>query len=65
MDGIESIALKNKDENYELDNTFKLYIDDYCEVGYLEDIKENDMYLINKWKLIFFHCVKLDDYFFI
>lgn len=39
------------------------FFDDYCKVSYLEDIKENDVYLINKWKLVFFHCIELDDYF--
>lgn len=39
------------------------FFDDYWKLSYLEDIKENDVYLLNKWKLVFFHCIELDDYF--
>ena len=46
-----------------LESLFLEYFDDYCKVSYLEDIKENEVCLINKWKLIFFHCIELDDYF--
>ena len=46
-----------------LEGLFLKYFTDYCNISYLEDIKENDVYLINKWKLIFFHCIELDEYF--
>lgn len=46
-----------------MEGLFLKFFDDYCKVSYLEDIKENDVYLINKWKLVFFHCIELDDYF--
>ena len=43
---------------------FGKYFTDYCEIKYLEDIKESEYYLIKKWKNIFYHCVQLDDYFY-
>ena len=56
--------LQKPENPFELKELFLDYFNDYCKISYLEDIKENDLYLINKWKLIFFHCVELDDYFF-
>ncbi len=59
-----SSDLINEADPIQLKELFLDYFDDYCKVSYLEDIKENDLYLINKWKFIFFHNVELDDFFF-
>ena len=55
---------KNLEEKIELNESFTTYFNDYCQISYLNDIKENQIYLLNKWKLIFFHCVQLDDFYF-
>ena len=60
----------NFDKNLEeivlsqLDSSFEKYFNDYCTISYLEDIKDKDVYLINKWKYIFHQCVTLDDLFY-
>ena len=45
---------KNLDENLELAQSFSIYFNDYCKISYLNDIKESHLYLLNKWKFIFF-----------
>ena len=58
---------KKQIEPFDLVNVytdFGKYFTDYCEIKYLEDIKESEYYLIKKWKNIFYHCVQLDDYFY-
>lgn len=55
---------KELDEKIELNESFTIYFNDYCKISYLNDIKENHLYLFNKWKCIFFHCVKLDDFYY-
>ena len=49
--------LLNEADPIQLKELFLDYFDDYCKVSYLEDIKESDLYLINKWKFFFFHNV--------
>ena len=55
---------KKLEEKIELNESFTNYFNDYCKISYLNDIKESHLYLLNKWKFIFFHCVKLDDLYF-
>lgn len=55
---LEEIALG------ELDSSFEKYFNDYCAISYLEDIKDIDVYLLNKWQFIFHQCITLDDLFF-
>ena len=55
---------KEEEKPIELKELFLDYFQDYCKISYLEDIKENEIYLINKWKCIYFHCVELDVYFY-
>ena len=65
LDDLDSaIGLDEEQKPFELNEEFEKYFYDYCKIKYLEDIKEEDYYLVNKWKLIFYHCVQLDDYFF-
>ena len=66
LDSDEKFEISSKEEEkpIELKELFLDYFQDYCKISYLEDIKENEVYLINKWKCIFFHCVELDDYFY-
>ena len=63
-DEMLEIASKEEEKPIELKELFLDYFQDYCKISYLEDIKENEVYLINKWKCIYFHCVELDDYFY-
>ena len=62
-DSVISPEDKKLEEKIELNESFTTYFNDYCKISYLNDIKENHLYLLNKWKLIFFHCVKLDDFY--
>ena len=50
-------------ELIDVDKQFYKYFDDYCKISYLQDIKNEDVYLINRWKFIFYHCVMLDGLF--
>ena len=59
-----SEELQKEEKPIQLEELFLDYFNDYCKISYLEDIKESDLYLINKWKLIFLHNVELDDYFY-
>ena len=68
LDDINSndISKENKEPenlNLNLSGLLLNYFNDYCNISYLEDIKQNDVYLINKWKLLFYHSIELDDYF--
>ena len=54
----------NLEEKIELNESFTTYFNDYCKISYLNDIKEKHLYLLNKWKFIFFQCVIFDDFYF-
>ena len=54
-------------EPFDLENAypdFGKYFTDYCNIKYLEDIKESEYYLIKKWEMIFYQSIQLDDYFY-
>ena len=54
-------------EPFDLENAypdFGKYFTDYCNIKYLEDIKESEYYLIKKWEMIFYQSIQLDDFFY-
>ena len=64
---LEANDMKNEEKSekkIELFDNFTEYFDDYCKISYLEDLKEENVYLINKWKFLFYHCAQFDDYLF-
>ena len=64
MDSSEVIKQFKKElELVDLDKQFYKYFEDYCKISYLKDIKNEDLYIINKWKFIFYHCIMLDGLF--
>ena len=61
---LESNEIDQTEETISYNDNFLKYFTDYMNISYLEDIKESDLYLINKWKRIFYSCANLSDYFY-
>ena len=61
---LESNEIEQTEETISYNDNFFKYFTDYMNISYLEEIKESDLYLINKWKRIFFSCSNLSDYFY-
>ncbi len=61
---LESNDLDQSEEIISYSENFLNYFNDYMNISYLEEIKESDLYLLNKWKRIFYSCANLSDYFY-